>query len=119
MARPVGVAGCAGQTSNRQGAEMWRNYGQQTRPDGRWVRTTGMVSVIGLEHRLEAFKAFAEAAENASKSRLRFGVDIEADPSHPDTPNALKVIGVAQTKGLFSGVKVHQWELGHIWHNRR
>lgn len=95
---------------------MWRNYGQETRPDGKWVRTTGMCSVIGLEDRIDAFKAFADAADRAAKKGWRFGVDIEADPSHPDSPHALRVIGVAQSKGMFVGTKTHQWELGHVWH---
>ena len=96
---------------------MWRNYGQVTRPEGQWVRTTGMVSIIGLEQRLDAFRAFAVAADRASKTGLRFGVELEPDPTHAETTNALKVIGVAHSKGFFSGPKEHKWELGHIWHS--
>lgn len=94
----------------------WRNYGQVTRPDGEWVRTTDMISVIGIHENMAGFRDFCAAAEAAHKRGLRFGVDIAADPENDLTENALLVIGVAQSKGFFGGIKAHQWRLGHVWH---
>ena len=66
----------------------WRNYGQLTRPDGEWVRTTDMISVVGLADNIQSFTLFAQSAEDARKRGLRFGVDIAADPENELTPNA-------------------------------
>ncbi len=94
--------------------QEWRNYGQETRPDGKWVRATGKVGVQGLKDRLENFEAFADAAEAASWIGLRFGVDIERARPRPASAYGLKVLGLAQCKGLFGGVKARGWELGYI-----
>ena len=94
----------------------WRNYGQETRPDGKWVRATGKLGVQGLKDRLEVFEEFADAAEQASWAGLRFGVDIERARPRPASAYGLKVLGMAQYKGLFGfgGVKARGWELGYI-----
>ena len=94
--------------------QEWRNYGQETRPDGKWVRATGQVGVRGLKDRLENFEAFADAAEAASLAGLIFGVDIERARPRPASAYGLKVLGLAQCKGLFGGVKARGWELGYI-----
>lgn len=92
---------------------MWRNYGQETRPPGEWVRTTGMLSVHGIEANITAFIAFADAAEAARKKGLRFGIDLAAeDAANP--AKGLFVIGGAQSKSFFSGPKVTRWPLGYL-----
>lgn len=94
----------------------WRNYGQVTRPDGEWVRTTDMVSVLGLTDNIENFKSFIQAVEVAQKKGLRFGVDIRPDTNNDFSANALLVVGLAQSKGFLGAIKAHWWPLGHIWH---
>jgi hypothetical protein len=92
---------------------VWRNYGQETRPPGDWVRTTGMLSVQGIEANLAAFVAFADAAEAARKKGLRFGIDLAAeDAANPAI--GLFVVGGAESKSFFSGPKVTHWPLGHL-----
>lgn len=90
----------------------WRNYGAITRPDGQWVRASGMCSVLGLEKDIQGFIYWADAAEKAHKKKLRFGADImEA----LDGSGRIDVVGVAQTKSFFGKVSAKQWILGHIW----
>jgi hypothetical protein len=95
---------------------LWRDYGQITRPDAQHTRCSHPLAVIGLKERIASFIAFADAADHAAKKGLRFGLEIEPDPSNTLTANALKVIGVAQTKSWLGKLSAQQWDLGHIWH---
>jgi hypothetical protein len=95
---------------------LWRDYGQITRPDAQHTRCSHPLAVIGLKERIASFIAFADAADHAAKKGLRFGLEIEPDPSNTLTANALKVIGVAQSKSWLGKLSAQQWDLGHIWH---
>lgn len=90
----------------------WRNYGQETRPPGDWVRASRMCSVLELDQNIDAFAAFAGAAEAARKRGLFYGVDILDDPRGLDR---IAVAGVAFVKPLFGAAKPKQWFLGYIW----
>lgn len=92
---------------------MWRNYGQDTRPPGDWVRATDVLSVQGLAANVNAVIAFADAAEAARQKGLRFGIDLAAeDADHPE--RGLLVVAGAETKGFFGSRKVSHWPLGHL-----
>lgn len=90
----------------------WRNYGQETRPPGQWVRASGMCSTLGLERNIETFMDFADAVEKARKHKLFYGVDILEDPAGN---GQIAVAGIAFVKPLLGAAKPKQWLLGHIW----
>lgn len=92
---------------------MWRNYGKDTRPPGEWVRATDALSVQGVETNAPAVIAFADAADAAQRKGLRFGIDLATeDVDHPE--RGLLVVGGAEIKGVFGGLTVKHWPLGHL-----
>lgn len=83
----------------------WRNYGQETRPPGEWVRASRMCSVLELLQNIDSFTAFADAVDAAHKRKLFYGVDIMEDPRGMDR---IAVAGIAFVKPLFGAAKPKQ-----------
>jgi hypothetical protein len=84
------------------------------RPQGDWVGFTNAISIVGVSMRRAEAAAFADAVSEAERRRLIYGVNLQYEPNNPDDPNALAVIGTAERKALFGGIKTREWKIGYL-----
>ncbi|WP_085043876.1 HIRAN domain-containing protein [Ensifer aridi] len=74
-------------------------------PDGKWVQTTIVESVVGVRHRFANAAAFAEAARNAERFGQLYGVTLEPQPDNVHDRNAIAVHGQVGTQ---------KWHVGYL-----
>jgi len=84
------------------------------RAAGDWVQFTGLFNVAGIHHRREAAATFARLVKRAEQKGWTYGVGLLPEPDNPQDPCAIRVYGVAQSKGLFSPMKVEQGHIGYL-----
>ena len=93
----------------------YRKFGKDRhRPPGEWVQTTELESVVGIQYRKAAAQAFANAVEQAERSGLSYGLQLELQPNHPQDANAIAVYGVAECKRWLRGPLRREWLVGYL-----
>jgi hypothetical protein len=83
------------------------------KPIGDWVQTTIVEEVAGIQHRKDDARAFMHAVRKAEAERLRYGVELEPEPTNPHDPNAIAVLGTSVVKGWLSSA-VRKWKIGYL-----
>lgn len=84
------------------------------RPPGEWVGFSTILDVVGIQHRRADAEAFAGAAQKAEAKRLEYGIGLQWEPDNPHDPNAIAVIGIAQSKRWLSPVQTSEWKVGYL-----
>lgn len=94
---------------------MGERFGRNRyRPPGAWIQTTGLLDVVGVQHRKADALAFARAVQTAEQKGWLYGVRLEPEPSNRHDPNAIKVIGYAPAKALFGTPSERSWHIGYV-----
>jgi hypothetical protein len=84
------------------------------RPSGAWIQATGLLDVVGVQHRKAEALAFARAVQTAEQKGWPYGVRLEREPFNRYDPNAIKVIGHAHVKPLFGAPSERSWHIGYV-----
>ena len=82
-------------------------------PQGEWVQTSNLESVVGIPFRKEAVKHFSRAVSEAERKGLFYGLRLVQEPDNPHDTNAIVVIGFAEIKGWFRRV-TRDWQIGYV-----
>jgi hypothetical protein len=83
-------------------------------PPGDWVGFTLATSVVGVSMSKPAARAFASAARLAERRGWAYGVTPQWEPNNPHDPNAIAVIGMAESRGCFGGRRLGEWKIGYL-----
>lgn len=71
-------------------------FGQDRhKPEGQWVQTTTVTTVVGIQHRRNDVELFCQAVEAAARKQQRYGVRLRPTPDNPHDQNAIAVDGFA------------------------
>jgi hypothetical protein len=93
----------------------WVKFGQERhKPPGEWAQTTIVQKVAGVAHHRVSASRFASAVKNAEVYALPYGLRLEPEPTNKFDPNAIRVIGFADTKGWMGGTKRQEWLIGYV-----
>lgn len=85
-----------------------------TMPEGDWRRCSLLCSVAGIQHRRSAAESFARLAFSNEAQGRPFGLTVEREPSNRHDPNALKIVGWAETAGFLGGDKRKSQHIGYV-----
>lgn len=69
------------------------------RPAGSWVIATPRIKVVGIQHRFDDVRGWAEGVRLAEKAGRYYGVELVPEPDNRHDPNAIKVIGLCDFNG--------------------
>ncbi len=83
-------------------------------PEGDWSSAVEAAAVAGTKFRKNQAHEFAKAVKSAEKSGLEYGLELEPEPDNRADPNAIKVIGFAETAGWFGRVQFQEWHVGYL-----
>ena len=72
------------------------------------------MKVVGVRNRKPDAISFAKAVAKAEAMGLPYGVRLEPEPTNRFDSNAIKVIGFADQKIYFSGIKRIEWHVGYV-----
>ena len=75
------------------------------KPDGNWVQTTLVETVVGIQHRQSEVLAFCGAVQGAELSNTPYGVQVRPEPSNSHDQNAIAVDGF---------VGKQRWHVGYL-----
>ncbi len=92
----------------------WERFGtDRYQPDGEWVQTSLLVSVVGIQFRKPDVRKFAKAVRKAEKKKLEYGLELVLEPDNPADPNAIKVHGFAEVPRWFGQPQFKEWHVGY------
>lgn len=83
------------------------------RPAGIWVQTTIAVSVVGIQFRKEAARAYISAVQKAESLRLQYGLLLERQTNNPHDPDAIAIYGVSEVQASLN-TSVQEWHIGYM-----
>ncbi|MEM7427988.1 MAG: HIRAN domain-containing protein [Pseudomonadota bacterium] len=83
-------------------------------PEGDWAFAVEAAAVAGTKFRKNQAHDFAKAVKVAEQKGLEYGLELEPEPDNRADPNAIKVIGFAETAGWFGRVQFQEWHVGYI-----
>ena len=83
-------------------------------PEGEWTAAVEAAAVAGTKFRKNQVNEFAKAVKSAEDKGLEYGLELEAEPDNRADPNAIKVIGFAETAGWFGRVNFQEWHVGYL-----
>ncbi len=83
-------------------------------PEGDWTSAVDAAAVAGTKFRKNQAHEFAKAVKVAEQKGLEYGLELEPEPDNRADPNAIKVIGFAETAGWFGRVQFQEWHVGYL-----
>lgn len=75
------------------------------KPEGKWVQTTMVVAVMGINHRRSDVEAYCRAVHRSEKASEVYGVTLRPDPANAHDKNAIAIHGHAG---------VQSWHIGFL-----